>query len=394
MDAGWDFVCVCATLLSLRRTRDPFRSFTGLIGESAIRDLAAALTTCIEGAFRDQRVNHAAATREAELRLNERMSKILIMSVSTYAAPKTRMSKPRKMCVTARLLVSLSILGASPVLLAQPAQPPPPQVSTPPAPATLTNDESQALVRRVLHTELEAAQDLTHPMQYRLHKVSPRLATTKLIVETRDGDVARLEAVNGLPLSPVGQQNEETRLQTLLNDPGLQRHRQEREQSDTERARKIMRALPDAFIYTYAGTAATPQGPSYRLSFQPNPRFNPQDLEAQVLKGMAGELWIDVAQQRVTRLEGKRIRDVDYGWGVLGRLDAGGTLLLEQDDIGNHQWRITHMVLAMNAKLLFKVVKLDTTLEMSQFSPVTSGIGYQEAVRMLLANPAARSSAD
>jgi len=39
-------------------------------------------------------------------------------------------------------------------------------------------------------------------------------------------------------------------------------------------------------------------------------------------------------------------------------------------------------------------VKLDTTLEMSQFSPVTSGIGYQEAVRMLLANPAARSSAD
>jgi hypothetical protein len=300
-----------------------------------------------------------------------------------------RISMPRALRCAACLLVSFSVPGAGRVLLAQPQQAAPSQV-----PAPLTNDESQALVRRVLHTELESAQDVTHPMQYRLHKVSPRLATTKLIVETKDGDVARLEAVNDVPLGPVGQQNEETRLQGLLDNPSLQRHRQEREQSDTERARKIMRALPDAFTYTYAGIATTAQGASYRLSFQPNPKFDPQDLEAQVLKGMAGELWIDVAQQRVTRLEGKRIRDVDYGWGVLGKLDAGGTLLLEQTDIGNHQWRITHMVLAMNAKLLFKVVKLDTTLEMSQFSPVASGIGYQEAVRMLLANPAAHSSAE
>jgi hypothetical protein len=35
--------------------------------------------------------------------------------------------------------------------------------------------------------------------------------------------------------------------------------------------------------------------------------------------------------------------------------------------MGNHQWRTIHMVLVMNARLLFKSVKLDTTLEMSQF---------------------------
>ena len=260
------------------------------------------------------------------------------------------------------------------------------------APAPLTNQETQILVQRVLQTELKEAVDPSHPMRYRLRKSSPRYTSTKWIVETRDGDVARLVAINDGPLSAEDRQNEETRLQTLLNDPSLQRHRQEREQGDAERARKIMRALPDAFLYAYAGIVDTPQGPSYRLSFQPNPNFDPQDFEAQALKGMAGELWIDVAQQRVTRLDGKRIRDVDYGWGILGKLEQGGTLLLEQADVGNHCWRTTHMVLVMNARLLVKSIKLDTTLELSQFTPVTAGISYQQAIQLLQADDKSSSA--
>jgi hypothetical protein len=254
--------------------------------------------------------------------------------------------------------------------------------------ATLTNDEAQALVKRVLAVELEAAQNgpIDHPMQYHLRKTSPRYSSAKLIIETRDGDVARLLEVNGAPLSPESEQNEAARLQALLDDPSLQHHRQEREQGDAERARKIIHALPDAFLYQYSGIVDTPHGPSYRLSFQPNPKFDPEDLEAQALKGMAGELWIDVAQKRVTRLEGKRIHDVDYGWGILGKLDEGGTLLLEQADVGEGQWRTTHMVLVMNARLLVKTIKLDTTLELSDYVPVQSGISYKDAIKILRKN--------
>jgi len=220
-------------------------------------------------------------------------------------------------------------------------------------------------------------------MQYRLRKSSPRYSSTKQIVETRDGGVARLLLVNDSPLSPQDQQNEDARLSALLSDPSRQRHRQDREQGDAERAQKIMRALPDAFLYQYAGIADTPQGPSYRMSFQPNPDFDPPDLESNVLKAMAGELWIDVAQQRVTRLEGKRLRDVDYGFGIFGKLDQGGTLLLQQADVGNHQWRTTKMVLIMNARILFKTIKLDTTLEISQYTPVPKGLTYQQAIQLL-----------
>jgi hypothetical protein len=239
------------------------------------------------------------------------------------------------------------------------------------------------MVKRVLQQELTAVEDTTHPMQYRLRKSSPRLATTKLIAESRDGDVARLIAVNDNALSPQDAQTEEVRLQALLKDPEQQRKRQQREQGDSERARKIMRALPYAFNYTFAGFAQTPAGPSYRFTFQPNPKFDPQDLESQVLKGIAGELWIDTTQQRVTRLEGKRLYDVNYGLGILGKLDQGGTLLLEQNDVGEHQWRTTRMVLVMNARVFFKVVKLDTTLELSNYAPVTQGLGYQEAIHIV-----------
>jgi hypothetical protein len=291
-------------------------------------------------------------------------------------------TKPRRTINFAALAgFAVLAMGANIGSFAQPPEPAYPTPAT--APAALSNEETQALVQAVLQTEITAAQDPTHPMQYRLHKVSPRLATTKQIIETKDGDVARLLSINDGPLSPQDEQNEETRLQGLLNDPSLQRHRQQREQGDTERARKVIRALPEAFRYTYAGIGETPQGPSYRLSFQPNPSFDPQDLEAQVLKGMAGELWIDVAQHRVTRLEGKRIHDVDYGWGILGKLDQGGTLLLDQTDVGNHQWRTTHMVLIMNARFLIKTVKLDTTLDLSQFEPVAAGMSYRKAIQML-----------
>ena len=50
-------------------------------------------------------------------------------------------------------------------------------------------DPHLTLVRQALAVELRAAGDTQHPMRYRLHKVSPRLSTTKDIAETKVGIV-------------------------------------------------------------------------------------------------------------------------------------------------------------------------------------------------------------
>ena len=70
----------------------------------------------------------------------------------------------------------------------------------------LTPPQAQALVERALASELHSAQDTTHPMRFLLRKSSPRLTSTKEIIETRDGDVARLVALFDKPLSPADEQ--------------------------------------------------------------------------------------------------------------------------------------------------------------------------------------------
>ena len=255
--------------------------------------------------------------------------------------------------------------------------------------AWLAPAQAQALVQRALATELRTAQDPNHPMRYRLRKTSPRLTTTKEIIETRDGDVAHLVSLFDKPLSVADEQKEQARLDALLNDPSLQRHRKQGENEDTEIVLRLLRMLPNAFLYQYAGPGSSPAGEVEKFSFKPNPNFSPPDFETQALTAMTGELWIDAAEERVTRLEGHLQQDTDYGWGILGKLDKGGWIVLEQANVGARQWRIARFQLVMSLRILIKTKSFDTTEEMTQYAPVPVGIDYREAIRILRATPPA-----
>jgi hypothetical protein len=244
-------------------------------------------------------------------------------------------------------------------------------------------EDEDALLKRALANEVRAAEDGQHPMLYRLRKKSPRVSSTKEICETKDGAVARLVAINDAPLSQAEEQREQARLNQLLSDPGKQRHRKQAQTEDAARAMKVLRALPEAFLYQDAGTVDGPTGKVEKFTFRPNPKFDPPDLETQVLTRMAGEIWIDVAQDRVARLEGHLQEDVDFGWGILGQLKRGGWIVLEQTDVGDHQWRIVHFKMSMSARVVFKTKSFDTTEDQSGFRPVPVDLRYQQAIAML-----------
>ena len=243
--------------------------------------------------------------------------------------------------------------------------------------------QSDSLVKRALAAEVDNAQSPQHPMRYRLRKSSPHFTSTKEIFETKDGAVARLVLVNDRPLSPEEEQKEQARLNQLLSDPSRQRHRKQAQDEDANRALKVLRVLPEAFIYEYAGSEIGPSGKVEKFDFAPNPHFNPPDLETQVLTAMKGQLWIDASQERVTRLEGHLQEDVDFGWGILGRLNRGGWILLEQAEVGNHQWRIVHFKMNMSGRVVFKNKVFDTAEDQSQFAPVATGLSYQQAIHEL-----------
>lgn len=252
-----------------------------------------------------------------------------------------------------------------------------------PAAAAQESVPDSNLVRRALSAELQNAPNGQHLMRYRLRKASPRLTTTKEILETRDGSVARLIAVNDKPLSPADELKEQNRLATLLADPGKQRSRKQSQDADMARVLKVLRLLPDAFLYTYAGTGSGPTGRIERFAFRPNPQFSPPDLESKVLTAMVGEIWIDPAQERVTHLQGHLERDVDYGWGLFGRLYKGGWIAIDQTDVGARQWRIVRLQMAMNGRVVFSNKSFETLEEESHFAPLPPGLGYAQAIEMV-----------
>jgi len=243
--------------------------------------------------------------------------------------------------------------------------------------------ETLALVRRASQNELHSPA-APYPVRYKLRKQESKGITTKEIVETKDGDVARLIAINDKPLTPDQEKAELDRLNNLLAHPEIQEHRRKREQEDSGRADEMTQMLPDAFIFKDLGIVEGSSGPAHRLAFEPNPSFKPPDHEGEVYHGMEGELWIDVAQERIVKMDAHLIQDVEFGWGILGKLYKGGTLSIEQKDVGHHHWEATLLKLNLTGvALMIKPLSFETYETSTDFQSVPLNMSYQDAVHLL-----------
>ena len=251
----------------------------------------------------------------------------------------------------------------------------------------LSPAQARELVQHALSLEINTARNPEHPMRYTLRKITPRLTTTKKLIETADGDVARLVEVNGKPLNAAAEQKELARLDALTTNSADQDHRKQTEDADTARAMKILRALPKAFIYTYTGPGTSAAGPVETYTFAPNPAYNPSGMETQILTVMTGKITVDSFAQRVVHLEGHLQRDVNYGLGIIGRLNKGGWIAIDQAPVGNGQWRTVRLQLAMTGRILFFTKAYDTLQEQSDYHPVAKGLDYREAIGMLRKDP-------
>ena len=270
------------------------------------------------------------------------------------------------------VLTALLLLTSSPFIRAQDA---------PSDPVTLVRAASW----NELHSSYGSGPGAASPpFRFRLRKQDENGITTKDIIETKDGDVARLVALNDEPLSPDRAKAERDRLDNLLAHPELQARRHRKEQEDSKRSNEMIRLIAAAVIYTYRDIVQTPNGPAWRLTFVPNDKFIPPDREAQVYHGMAGELWINCREKRMARLDAHLISDVNFGWGIVGRLYKGGTILVIQQDVGDRHWETVHLKLNLTGKILmFHNVTFQSTEDGSNYHPVSPDLTYQDAIRML-----------
>ena len=238
------------------------------------------------------------------------------------------------------------------------------------------------LVRKAIANEME------HPKSSRFYMwmdrvAKPKGSQTKQMVETPDGIIGRLVAINDKPLTPEQRKADDNRINRLL-DPAKMREKTKQQKADEQHSQRLLRALADAFNYAYAGTETTPQGHQVvKLDFTPNPNFDPPDHETQVYQGMKGHVWIDTDVMRLAKIDGTLFRDVDFGWGVLGRLYKGGRFVVEQADVGNGHWDTTRMDLKFDGKILMvKRLHIEQTETEWDFRPVPK-MNVKQALEML-----------
>lgn len=242
--------------------------------------------------------------------------------------------------------------------------------------------DTTALVRRAVEHRMDAVKE-HKPLRYVVHLKDERHETTKQIVETRDGDVARLVAVSGRPLTVEEEQAETARLDALAANPEQQEHRMRGEAKDEERVDHLLSLLPDGLVYTMEGVEACAAGECYRLSFAPKPGWQPPDMEANLLRGVTGEVWIAQGVERLTKLEVHFTGDVDFGLGILGRLNKGGMVELEQAEVLPGDWELTRVQVDVTGRaLLVKPLNYQITEELSGFAGVGS-MGYREGIEVL-----------
>jgi hypothetical protein len=247
-------------------------------------------------------------------------------------------------------------------------------------PAAATSNNPQQLVRSVVGNELRSSErDHSHWM-YRDHDIEPAKNVVKECVETSAGQLCRVLERDGHTLTAQEQEQEKQHMHDAVNNPAEQKKKQKAQQEDDRKAAELVNMLPSGFLYEYDGE----QGDYTRLKFRPNPDFSPPSREAAVFHCMSGTILIDRRQQRLAGMSGTLIRNVDFGWGMLGRLNKGGTFEVRRQDVGNAHWVTTLLDVHIHGKaLFFKTINAEQHEDTEAFKRVPDRLTLAQGASML-----------
>lgn len=167
----------------------------------------------------------------------------------------------------------------------------------------------------------------------------------------------RLIAVNGKPLPPDQEKQEiqkqqQVAAQRRAESPEQRQQRIAKWQKDRARDNNMMQQLTKAFEFKLIGDGQLHGFHVWRLRATPRPGYNPPNMDAQVLVGMQGELWIDQDTYQWVRVTAEVIRPVSIE-GFLAQVEPGTRFELEKLPVQGGTWQPSHFSMRSHAKVLF-----------------------------------------
>jgi hypothetical protein len=274
------------------------------------------------------------------------------------------------------------LLGITPLAVAQ-NQVPALQPREVPTPTPLPQDANQYVRLAIDHELVEQERDHTH-WRYSLHREDNKGSQDRDVIETTEGSLSRTLLKWGRPLNAEEREADDARMQKQISDPEERSKHAKREKKDAEKARQMLHSIPEAFIFSYEGE----QDGQVRLTFVPNPHFDPSSMELKVFRSLRGRLWIDRNSTRLAAMDGELFEDVNFGWGLLGHLNKGGTFKVARRDVGAGNWEIISEEINMNGRAaIFKTIMEKQKQALSDFRRVPDSLTLTQAYDLLSKGP-------
>jgi hypothetical protein len=282
----------------------------------------------------------------------------------------------------AREFVLLSLLAASSLLLSKTSDALAGDAAGPIA--GQNPDRSYTLTAGELISAV-VANELTDREQLRkwicmIEKRAGKQTLTQVQVETKDGPLYRLLAIDGTALNPIQRQQDDARIGKLMKDPRPLLKLKQEQYEDEIKLQKLMSLMPQAFVYDYDGVEEN----LLRIKFRPNPGYTPPTNEARVIHSLAGTILIDWERKRLTKVAGHLMNRVEFGYGLLGRIDSG-TLELERVEVGPQLWKTALINIHFSGRVaLFKTITKNQYERRSDFRTVSSDLSLSDAKDLLI----------
>jgi hypothetical protein len=226
-------------------------------------------------------------------------------------------------------------------------------------------------------------------MRYLIRKVDRKGDTTREVIESAQGNIARLVQRNGKPISAAEDAAERSRLNSILASPGEFLKHEQREGAGKNYALQVVELMPSATLYSYAPGQPQPAGatsPQVVIDFRPDPAFHPPTMASELLTGLQGRVWIDARTRTMTRMQANITRPVNFGWGIVGRVYPGGHLEFEQTFVDGKRWAYSHLDENVTVReVMVRTVNDKRKMNAWNFQLLPAPMSYQDAVRVLLA---------
>jgi hypothetical protein len=251
------------------------------------------------------------------------------------------------------------------------------------------NPQAQAIVRIAVQTELDADRNDHSRWRYKSSVRHPDGASTFVVVETDKGSVKKKIQQDGKALDSAALNQEMQKIESFVRDPSQQAKQHKDSEQDDKRAEEMLRLLPNAFLWTVKSDTAE----ATTLAFTPDPDFSAPSMEARVFAAMAGEIVVNKPQNRIQTIRGKLIRDVKFGYGILGKMQEGGTFNVERRELAPRIWQITESHVHINGHVLFfKTISEQEDEVKSDFRPTPPATTLEQAANLLRSEPATLSA--